>query len=274
MMQGQSPVACADEISTGLDAAVTYDIIHSIVSFSKAAMTTRVISLLQPGPESFSLFDEVILLSMGHVIYAGPIDEVVDYFASLGYQQPSTMDVADFLQLLPTSDGAMLFDPATSSEDEHYTTERFAQAFRRSVHHDKIANELSSSSPFCWSSFTGTDDDSSTPKKHRRSSLIPIEFRNKYQNSFLQTTALNFSRHFTLWKRDKGYIIGKMFENIGMAVATGGILFNAGRVDWDTDNVIDGKDAERLLKFVSGVYGALFMTSFHILLGMAAMNVV
>ena len=37
MLVGQSPVACADEISTGLDAAVTYDICHSMVRFAKVA---------------------------------------------------------------------------------------------------------------------------------------------------------------------------------------------------------------------------------------------
>ena len=87
MMQGQNPVACGDEISTGLDAAVTYDIIHSIVAFSRKAMTTRIISLLQPGPETVSLFDEIILLAEGHLVFAGPIEEVVDYFATLGYSQ-------------------------------------------------------------------------------------------------------------------------------------------------------------------------------------------
>ena len=50
----------------------------SIVNFAKAAGTTRLVSLLQPGPETFSLFDEVILLAEGHLIYSGPIDEVVD----------------------------------------------------------------------------------------------------------------------------------------------------------------------------------------------------
>ena len=60
MMQGANPVACADEFSTGLDSAVTYDIAFSIVRFAKAAKTTRIVSLLQPGPETFSLFDEVI----------------------------------------------------------------------------------------------------------------------------------------------------------------------------------------------------------------------
>lgn len=87
MMQGQNPVACGDEISTGLDAAVTYDIVHSIVVFSKKAMTTRIISLLQPGPETVSLFDEVVLLAEGQLVYAGPVEEVVDYFECLGYKQ-------------------------------------------------------------------------------------------------------------------------------------------------------------------------------------------
>ena len=84
-MQGNPPVACADEISTGLDAAVAYDICKSIVDYSKAVKTTRIVSLLQPGPETFALFDEVIVMSEGYVVYAGPVEEVVDHFESLDF---------------------------------------------------------------------------------------------------------------------------------------------------------------------------------------------
>ena len=99
-MQGDPspPVACADEISTGLDAAVTFDICQSIVNYSKLLKTTRIVSLLQPGPETFTLFDEIVLLSEGFLIYAGPVEDVVEYFESLGYALPATVDVADFLQ--------------------------------------------------------------------------------------------------------------------------------------------------------------------------------
>lgn len=271
MMQGQSPVACADEISTGLDAAVTFDIVHSIVAFAKAAKTTRVVSLLQPGPETFSLFDEVILLAKGYVIYAGPIDEVVDYFAGLGYKQMSTMDVADFLQLIPTPDGAMLFDTTSSSVDEHYTAEGFAQAFAKSEQYKRITVALDVPSVFHWK-----------PKKRGRNvesgatavtAVVPEEFMIKFQNSFLRTTALNLSRHLTLWKRDKSFIIGKLFENIGMAVATGGILFGSGRLPSEF-SAIAGTGAQptseysdSLTELSAGIYGALFMTTFHILLG-------
>jgi hypothetical protein len=259
MMQDQNPVACADEISTGLDAAVTHDIVHSIVAFAKAAKTTRVVSLLQPGPETFCLFDEVILLAKGYVIYAGPIDEVVSYFEALGYRQSSIIDVADFLQLIPTPDGAMLFDPASSPVDEHYTAEGFAAAFAQSERYKMIKAELNSSSPYDWT----------RPKSNESGATngVPKEFEIKYQNSFFRTTKLNISRHFTLWKRDKAFILGKLFENIGMAVATGGILFGSGRVSWDLNGTVDRGYADDLNQFSAGIYGALFMTTFHILLG-------
>lgn len=57
-----------------------------------------------------------------------------------------------------------------------------------------------------------------------------------------------------------------MFENIGMAVATGGILFGTAKLG-DLDSTTEGERAEKSYKIMAGIYGALFMTSFHILLG-------
>jgi len=248
------------------------DIVHSIVAFAKAAKTTRVVSLLQPGPETFSLFDEVILLAEGHVIYAGPIAEVVDYFSKLGYKQPSTMDVADFLQLIPTPDGAMLFHPSDSPEEQHYSAERFALAFVESDQYQRIAKELNGPSRYSWKKTKGDEENRVTT-----TGGVPKEFYVSYQNSFWRSTKLNLSRHYTLWIRDKGFIIGKMFENIGMAVATGGILFSAGRLSYDPTNPDQFPDltadevrqevTNELYEVSAGIYGALFMTTFHILLG-------
>lgn len=266
MMQGANPVACADEFSTGLDAAVTYDIAFSIVRFAKAAKTTRVVSLLQPGPETFSLFDEVIVLSEGQVIYAGPIDDVVEYFEGLGYVQPERMDVADYLQSIPTVDGNLLFDASKSPADAHYTTEGFVDAFKQSAQYEQIMLELNTpSTRYSWMSKKGaTDKDeegggTDTPD-------VPQEYKTPWQNSFWRSTKLNFSRNLTLWKRDKGFIIGKMFENIGMAVATGGILFGQARLTFDESDDIE-TTSDKVNRLSAGVYGALFMTCFHILLG-------
>jgi hypothetical protein len=102
---------------------------------------------------------------------------------------------------------------------------------------------------------------------------VPEEFQVQYQNSYFRSIKLNFSRHLTLWKRDWGFIIGNMFENIGMAVATGGILFGAGKTPWSegesAEEFLADEDtaADQIQELQAGIYGALFMTSFHILLG-------
>lgn len=259
MMQGQTPVACADEISTGLDAAVTYDICKSIVEFSKAMRTTRIVSLLQPGPETFALFDQVVVLSEGYVVYAGPVEEVVDYFARLGYRLPATMDVADFLQSVTTADGALLFDVDTSPYDHHLSSQEFAAAFSNSRQAARIRDELDGDSRYSWND----------PTAHG-AAVIPKQFSIRYQNTWIQAATLNFQRHLTLWWRDKGFLIGKMFENIGMAVATGGILFGkavipAGLIP--ADNPPTQTQVIAFQTIQDGVYAALFMTCLHILLG-------
>lgn len=59
----------------------------------------KIVSLLQPPPETFALFDGLVLLADGRVIYSGPVDNVVPYFETLGYVIPDRMDVADWLQV-------------------------------------------------------------------------------------------------------------------------------------------------------------------------------
>jgi ABC-type Fe3+/spermidine/putrescine transport system ATPase subunit len=255
MLVRNTPISCGDEISTGLDAATTYSIIRDMVGFAKLSKTTRIISLLQPGPETYSLFDEVILLADGYVIYAGPIDQVEQYFEELGYPQKSTMDVADFLQLVATSDGAFLFDESKRPGSSHLTPEQFAAAFRESDLYKKIRKQLDQ------------------PSKRYHWKDVPEEFQVQYQNSYCRSIQLNFRRHLTLWKRDWGFIIGKIFENIGMAVATGGILFGAGKIPWSegesSEEFLANEEAaaDQIQELQAGIYGALFMTSFHILLG-------
>ncbi len=66
-------------------------------SVGKMMGTVRIVSLLQPPPETVALFDEIILIDSGKVMYAGPVDEVVGHFESLGYKLPERTDVADWL---------------------------------------------------------------------------------------------------------------------------------------------------------------------------------
>lgn len=55
-------VIFADEISTGLDSSTTYEIVKWMADTTHALNNTTLIALLQPAPETFDLFDDVILL--------------------------------------------------------------------------------------------------------------------------------------------------------------------------------------------------------------------
>lgn len=65
MMVGAKQVLFLDEISTGLDSSTTYSIIKFLRDQTHALNYTTLISLLQPAPESYDLFDDILLLSEG-----------------------------------------------------------------------------------------------------------------------------------------------------------------------------------------------------------------
>ncbi|CAK4174901.1 unnamed protein product [Aphanomyces euteiches] len=90
---GMKQVSFMDEISTGLDSAATFDIVKSQRSMAKSLKKTIVIALLQPSPEVFDLFDDVMIMNEG---------EALRYFETFGFKCPPKRDVADFLLDLGT----------------------------------------------------------------------------------------------------------------------------------------------------------------------------
>ena len=54
-----------DEISTGLDSATTYTVTEFLRHTTHYLHLTTLVSLLQPPPEVFFLFEDIILLSDG-----------------------------------------------------------------------------------------------------------------------------------------------------------------------------------------------------------------
>ncbi|XP_061343398.1 pleiotropic drug resistance protein 1-like isoform X3 [Gastrolobium bilobum] len=98
MLVGPAKALFMDEISTGLDSSTTFQIVNSLKQYVHILKGTAVISLLQPPPETYNLFDDIILLSDSHVVYQGPREHVLEFFASMGFKCPNRKGVADFLQ--------------------------------------------------------------------------------------------------------------------------------------------------------------------------------
>ncbi|CAI5514863.1 unnamed protein product [Closterium sp. Naga37s-1] len=134
MMSGMFVVMAFDEISTGLDSSATYDIVSAIRTIARVRRTTNAFSLLQPPPEVFNLFDRVIVLSEGSIIYQGPQADVLTYFEGLGYRKPPHVDVADFIQEIPTESGVEFVAPGAA----HLSTAQLVEAYHHSAHYRDV----------------------------------------------------------------------------------------------------------------------------------------
>ncbi|KAF8009455.1 hypothetical protein BT93_J0445 [Corymbia citriodora subsp. variegata] len=98
MLVGPAKAFFMDEISTGLDSSTTFQIVKFMRQMVHIMDVTMVISLLQPAPETYNLFDDIILLSEGQIVYQGLRENVLEFFEYVGFKCPERKGVADFLQ--------------------------------------------------------------------------------------------------------------------------------------------------------------------------------
>ena len=83
-----------DEATTGLDSSTSLNIFRSlrIVADEVAPVFA---TLKQPGRELFQLFDNIIVMDKGRVVYAGPRETMLDYFEGLGCSVNRIVNPAD-----------------------------------------------------------------------------------------------------------------------------------------------------------------------------------
>ncbi len=238
MIMSRVPVLCGDEISTGLDAASTYDMIEMLLHIGRRQHFSRVFSLLQPAPEVVSLFDEVIVLSEGYIIYAGPIERVEDYFAELGFVSPHFCDVADFLQLVSTEDREDLY-AGQPNGDKAPSVEQLAVIFNESDDGKKIHQLLLSPQEY---------EINAEGSAVQAQGIFHLEaLKSKYANKWYRSISLISRRFLTLWIRDKKVLLFSVIRNVINGASVGGAFLNAD-------------------DFIS-IQGALFQTGIFILLG-------
>ncbi|KAH9780008.1 ABC transporter G family member 37 [Citrus sinensis] len=100
LIVGPTRALFMDEISNGLDSSTTFQIVSFLKHLVHITDATALISLLQPAPETFDLFDDVILMAEGKIVYHGPLSYSCKFFEGCGFRCPDRKGVADFLQEL------------------------------------------------------------------------------------------------------------------------------------------------------------------------------
>ncbi|KAF3447187.1 hypothetical protein FNV43_RR12367 [Rhamnella rubrinervis] len=228
MLVGPAKALFMDEISTGLDSSTTFQIVNSLRQSIHILNGTALISLLQPAPETYGLFDDIILLSDGQIVYQGPRENVLEFFEYMGFKCPERKGVADFLQEVTSIKDQEQYWAKRDEQYNFITSKEFAEAFQSFHVGRKLGDELAT--PFDKS------------KAHPASLTT-----NKYGVSKKELFKACASRELLLMKRNSFAYIFKMVQLILVAFITMTLFI---RTEMRSDTVEDG-----------GIYmGAMFYT--------------
>ncbi|KAH0704878.1 hypothetical protein KY290_012000 [Solanum tuberosum] len=228
MLVGPSKALFMDEISTGLDSSTTYSIVKSLRQSVQILNGTAVISLLQPAPETFNLFDDIILLSDEKIVYQGPREDVLGFFESMGFRCPDRKGVADFLQEVTSKKDQQQYWVRRDETYRFITSKEFAEAYQSFHVGRKLTDELAAS--------------------YDKSKSHPAALSTqKYGIGKKQLLKVCTERELLLMKRNSFIYIFKFIQNMIMAVITMTLFF---RTKMPHDTIEDGGKYAGALFFI------------------------
>ncbi|XP_027333871.1 pleiotropic drug resistance protein 3-like isoform X5 [Abrus precatorius] len=143
MIVGPIKTLFMDEISTGLDSSTTFQIVTCLQQLVHITDATAVLSLLQPAPETFELFDDLVLMAEGKIVYHGPRSQALQFFKDCGFWCPERKGVADFLQEVISKKDQRQYWYRTDIPYTYVSVDEFSQIFRTSYWGRMLNDELS-----------------------------------------------------------------------------------------------------------------------------------
>ncbi|KAF8658462.1 hypothetical protein HU200_058914 [Digitaria exilis] len=209
------------------------EIISSLRQAIHILGVTAVISLLQPAPETYNLFDEIILLSDGQIVYHGPREDILDFFKSMGFRCPERKGVANFLQEVTSKKDQKHYWAHNNQPYRYISVKEFAESFRLFHVGQAMANEIVL--PF--------------DKSMNHPSALAAS---KYGVSTKELLKANMDREILLMKRNSFFYMFRVVQLILLSIIEMTLFF---RTEMHRDSVASG-----------GIYmGALFFTTLMII---------
>ncbi|KAG9445118.1 hypothetical protein H6P81_016458 [Aristolochia fimbriata] len=241
MLVGLSRSYFMDDISTGLDSSTTFEIIKFLSQMVHLMDFTIVISLLQPQPETFELFDDIILLSEGKIVYQGPRENALEFFASMGFKCPERKNTADFLQEVISKMDQEQYWSDKQKTYQFVTVDKFVESFHSYSLGRQMEEELQEP-------FSQTRPDS------------PTLSQEVYQLSRWKLLKACFSREVLLIKRNSPMHIFKIFQ---ISVLASVVMTVFLRTQMKHRSIIDGN------KFMGVIFCGVVIVKFN---GMTELN--
>ncbi|GLT66274.1 hypothetical protein SLA2020_386460 [Shorea laevis] len=218
MIVGPTKTLFMDEISTGLDSSTTYQIVKCLQQIVHLTEATILMSLLQPAPETFNLFDDIILLSEGQIVYQGPRVHILEFFEYCGFKCPERKGTADFLQEVTSRKDQEQYWADRSKPYRYITVTEFANKFKRFHVGMQLDSELS------------------VPFNKSKGHQAALAFK-KYLVPKMELLRACWDKEWLLIKKNSFVYIFKTIQIIIMAIITSTVFL---RTEMHTRNEGDG----------------------------------
>lgn len=107
-LTSQRSLIFLDEPTTNQDSASAMFLMEKIIDLARLYKCTCVVTIHQPMFQIFEMFDKLLLLSTGRIVYMGPANQAPKFFAQTGVPVPEHYNPADwFLDVLNTDFSAV-----------------------------------------------------------------------------------------------------------------------------------------------------------------------
>lgn len=213
-----------DEPTTGLDSFNALNVMTSLRHLASNGRTV-ISTIHQPRSSIFALFDQLCLLSEGRVMYFGPANDAVPYFAALSFRSPAQFNPADFfLDLLS-------IDPRSADLELNTYARVDFLANKFEGQQEPIAIGSAASQRDMEAALNGNDDHVEVVLKDRN-----------FQTSWWNEITVLCTRALKLAVRERAANIARLGQMLIFSVILGLIWLQNGQANADSDRGL----AERL----------------------------
>ncbi|KAJ1948485.1 hypothetical protein EC988_005156 [Linderina pennispora] len=238
-----------DEPSSGLDSTSAEMVVALSKEMSRKRNLGTLMTIHQPSTEMVGMFDKLILLSQGKLVYMGPAKDAVQYFAQLGHPSTNPNPANFFIDLMSidfASDEAM----QASELRVQKLVDAFAE-FRASGEKLNWPTNKHITGSGHDTPVTGSQDISESPNalkpdiSDEQASLVVTE--PLPMNRWIREVWVLFERDWKLQLRNSGLVNGLVAQSLISMLFIGFVFFKLGNSEESVQNRIGALFAMVLL---------------------------
>jgi ABC-type multidrug transport system ATPase subunit/ABC-type transport system involved in multi-copper enzyme maturation permease subunit len=227
-------VLMLDEPTSGLDSASALSLCQTLKELAESGSCTVICTIHQPQTKIFKLFDELIILNKGHVLYQGPADEIISHYTEAGFPCPPYTNPADHILDVVTSVAGCDEEQIIQNQKtlEEFMTKKRSNKVQAPEDRDLLLNE---------DDFKEMDKKKWSPPRVKRTPWFQ-QFCVLSQRAFRDTI------------RNRTTIIAQVLQNIIVAVLVGTVFYDIGS---DQKSMVKRMPVLFFCAINQGVFGAL-----------------